>query len=116
MMRELLTDGKTGGLSSSRLTMILSVILSVAMYGWAAVMVTLAYSNYGPQAVPLMDLSWYLYGGTGSGLLGVGAYAFNQYGNRNIDPTVITTLSQTQIQNGEIQIGDKTDHLPENVY
>lgn len=113
MMRALLTDGKTGGVSSSRLTMLLSVFLSVAMYGWAAVMVTLAYAYYGPQAVPMMDLSWYLYGGTGSGLLGVGAYAFNQYGNRNVDPnqTLITTVSQT-----EVQSGDKTDHLPENIY
>lgn len=109
-MRELLTDGKTGGVSSSRLTMLLSVILSLAMYGWAAVMVTLAYAYYGPQAVPMMDLSWYLYGGTGSGLLGVGAYAFNQYGNRNLDRNQALAVSQTEVVEG------KTDHLPEDMY
>jgi hypothetical protein len=72
-----------GSASSSRLVMIVSVGIAAFLTLWAVVLVTHAYIVYGPNAVALVDVSWLVYGGAGSGASGVFAYGINKWSSKS---------------------------------
>lgn len=95
-LREIFTDPKSKSLSSSRVIMFLSFLLTLSM---TALVSWIIFDSY-KRGLPIPDLSWYLYGGAGSAALGGGAYAFNALSKNLPEPEEEDFTPKTDEEDG----------------
>lgn len=94
--REIFTDPKSKQLSSSRVIMLLSFVLTLSMTALVSWIILDSYT----RGVPIPELAWYLYGGAGTAAMGGSAYAFNTLSKNLPEPEEESFTPKTDEEDG----------------